>query len=54
MITITDQLLNDMLNLIPDGVNMTPEQRKKVAEKLEQMNKKNVIDIITLMKFLQL
>ena len=44
MITITDQLLNDMLNLIPDGVNMTPEQRNKVAEKLEQMNKKNVID----------
>lgn len=44
MITITDQLLNEVLNLIPDGVNMTDEQRNKVAEKLEEMNKKNVID----------
>ena len=55
MITITDQLLNEVLNLFPDGVNMTDEQRKKVAEKLEQMNKKNVIDnhpyeISTIMK----
>lgn len=55
MITITDQLLNEVLNLIPDGVNMTDEQRNKVAEKLEQMNKKNVIDnhpyeISTIMK----
>lgn len=44
MITITDQLLNEVLNLIPNGVNMTDEQRNKVAEKLEEMNKQNVID----------
>lgn len=41
---MTDQQLDDVLNLFSDGVNINDEQRKKVAEKLEQMNKKNVIE----------
>lgn len=41
---MTDQQLDEVLNLFSDGVNINDEQRKKVAEKLEQMNKKNVIE----------
>ena len=41
---MTEQELNSILQLIQDGVNINADEKNKVAELLEQMNKKQVIE----------
>ena len=41
---MTEQEMNSILQLIQDGVNINADEKNKVAELLEQMNKKQVIE----------
>ena len=41
---MTEQELNSILQLIQNGVNINADEKNKVAELLEQMNKKQVIE----------
>ena len=41
---MTEQELNSILQLIQSGVNINADEKNKVAELLEQMNKKQVIE----------
>ena len=42
--SMTEQELNSILQLIQSGVNINADEKNKVAELLEQMNKKQVIE----------
>lgn len=42
--SMTEQELNSILQLIQNGVNINADEKNKVAELLEQMNKKQVIE----------